>query len=44
MTAFAKLDPILKEHLENEAKNAKMTSWKIQNNLPSGVYKKKNKG
>ena len=33
MTAFAKLDPILKEHLENEAKNAKMTSWKIQNDI-----------
>ena len=33
INAFAKLDPILKDHLENEAKNAKMTSWKIQNDI-----------
>ena len=27
---FARPDPILKDHLENGAKNEKMTSWKIQ--------------
>ena len=29
--SFAKFD--LKDHLENGAKNAKMTSWKIQNDI-----------
>ena len=30
---FTKLDFILEDHLENEAKNAKMASWKIQNDI-----------
>ena len=30
---FARLDPILKDHLENGAINEKMTSWKIHNHV-----------
>ena len=44
INAFAKLDPILTDHLKNEAK---MTSLKMQNDkiaLPSGVKKEENKG
>ena len=33
INAFAKLDPILKDHLENGVENAKMTSLKIQNDI-----------
>ena len=29
INTFAKLNPVLKDHLENGAKNAKMTLWKI---------------
>ena len=31
--AFADMDPILKEHLDHGARNAKMISWKIQNEI-----------
>ena len=31
--AFARLDPILKDHLENVAKNEKLTPWKIYNRV-----------
>ena len=31
--AFARLDPILKDHLENGAKNEKMSSWKIHDHV-----------
>ena len=33
INAFAKLDSILQDHLKNGEKNAKMTSWKIQNDI-----------
>ena len=31
--AFADMDLILKEHLDHGARNAKMISWKIQNEI-----------
>ena len=33
INTFTKLDLIWKDHLENGAKNAKITSWKIQNDI-----------
>ena len=33
INTFTKLDLIWKDHLENGAKNAKITSWKIQNDV-----------
>ena len=33
INAFAKLDTIWKDHLENGAKNVKIASWKIQNDI-----------
>ena len=36
---LADMDPILKDHLETASKNAKMTLWKIQNDIISCVAK-----
>ena len=33
INAFATLDAVLMEHLEKGAKNAKMVSWQIQNDI-----------
>ena len=31
LKGFAKLDPVLDDHLSNGPKNVQMNSWKIQN-------------
>ena len=33
LNAFAALDAVLMEHLEKGAKNTKMVSWQIQNDI-----------
>ena len=37
LDAFAKIDPILKEHLSNSKRNAKMTTWMVQNDIISCI-------
>ena len=33
LKGFAKLDPVLDDHLSNGPKNVQMNSWKIQNEV-----------
>ena len=33
LKGFAKIDPVLDDHLRNGPKNAQMNSWKIQNEV-----------
>ena len=37
LDAFAKMDPILQDHLNNGKRNAKMVSWKIQNDIIASI-------
>ena len=33
LKSFAKIDPLLKDHLQHEPKDSQMKSWKIQNQI-----------